>query len=71
MLIYIKLLVDHEINESHKPYSCQSIFMLIHTQSMSCLYLFKIFRLGTLVYELYNYIFIHIKLFVNHEIDAI
>ena len=30
----------------------------------------KYFMLGTLVYELYDYIFIYIKLFYNHEIEG-
>ena len=59
-------MVDHEINEPLKPYSCQSNFY-VDTYPKYVVYIYSNYLgLKTLVYELYNYIFIHIKLVVNH-----
>ena len=57
-------MVDHEINEPYKPYSCQVIVMLVHIQDMSYVYYSNYLGLKVLVYGLYSCMLFHIKLLI-------
>ena len=59
-------MIDHEINEPYKPYSCQVIVMLIHIQDMSYVYSLNYLGLKVLVYGLYSCMLFHIKFVNNH-----
>ena len=60
-------MVDHEINEPHKNHIHAKVFLCRYIPKVCNVYTYsKYLGLKTLVYELYNYIFIHFKLVVNH-----
>ena len=62
----IKLMVNHEIIEPHKLYSCQSnSHVSTYPRYVICL-LFELFRLENFIYKLYSFILFHIKLVDNH-----
>ena len=61
----IKLMVNHEIIEPHKLYSCQSnSYVSTYPRYVICI-LFELFRLENFSYKLYNFILFHIKLVDN------
>ena len=64
-------MVNHEIIEPHKLYSCQVILMLVHIRDMSDVYHSNHLGLQTLVYKLYSCILFHINLVNNQKMIVI